>query len=434
MKEEKLITVPEEHLGSLEKRLADLRMLMDVSSIISSTLDFNELVSLVMEKAKEVMHAEACSILIMNRKTGKLEFEVALGTDDTQSEILTKHVTLNPGEGIAGWVAQSSEPVLVSDAARDCRFFGQADSLTGFTTRGMIAVPLIGRSGLIGVAEILNPIEKSCFSEYDLEIFQSLCRQVAVAMENAIFHKESIEREKLSQELELAATIQKSFLPELAVSVRGRISLSGITFPAKHVSGDLYDFVEPVPGKAGMIIGDISGKGVSAALFMAKAISEFRYLMIGIDDPGIVLGRLNRQLSNAPRGMFLTAVYAIADTQSGRVKVAVAGHPPFLWITKNGVQVMHPDAGPPIGIIDTEFPVTEHALEPGDRLLMLTDGVFDAKNSEGARLGFDEITEFVAGHRHAQQLPDMLAEFVNNFAGGADRADDLTVSELRYLA
>lgn len=433
MEEKHPLTAAEEHLKSMEQKVEDLRLLMDVSSIISSTLDFNELIGLVMEKAKEVMHADACSILVYNRKTERLEFEVALGCDETSGDILKKHVTLGLGEGIAGWVAQNLKPVIVGQAAEDNRHSNKADTKTGFTTKSMIAVPLVGRSGLIGVAEILNPIGRDTFSDYDLEIFQTLCRQIAVAMENAVFHLESLERERLKQELELAATIQRSFLPPLSTYEHGIWRVAGFTLAAKHVGGDLYDFSEPVPGRIGVLIGDISGKGVSAALFMAKVVSDFRYQMHGNDDPGVVLSSLNRQMSNTPRGMFLTAMYIVADMQTGDVKISAAGHPPFLWITEDAVKVMDLEGGPPVGIMEIDYPTNEFSLAPGDRLIMVTDGVFDAKNSEGERLGFEEIVAFATRNRKEDRLADLIVDLVNNFTGEANRADDLTIVELRRV-
>lgn len=433
MEEKRPLTAAEEHLQSLEQKVEDLRLLMDVSSIISSTLDFNELIGLVMEKAKEVMHADACSILMYNKKTDRLEFEVALGCDEASGAILKKHITLGLGEGIAGWVARNLEPIIVGRVAEDKRHANQADTMTGFTTKSMIAVPLVGRSGLIGVAEILNPLSRDQFSEYDLEIFQALCRQISVAMENAFFHRESLEKEKLKQELELAATIQRSFLPPLPTYEKRILRVSGFTLPAKHVGGDLYDFNEPVEGKVGVLIGDISGKGVSAALFMAKVISDFRYLMHGCDDPGLVLSSLNKQMSNTPRGMFLTAMYVVADMQTGNVKVSVAGHPPFLWVTPDHVKVMDLEGGPPVGIMEIDYPANELTLAPGDRLIMVTDGVFDAKNSRGERLGFEEIVAFATRNRQEDRLTDLIVDFVSSFTGDADRADDLTIVELRRV-
>ncbi len=278
MVNEPTITVNQAYLTTIEKKVEDLRTLIEVSAIISSTLDFNELMTLVMEKAKSLMKAEGCSILLYNKETNKLEFDLALCREESVVDILKSKVSLDMGQGIAGWVAEHQTPLLIRDVKTDSRFYPDADQLTCFTTRSVIAVPLVGRGGLIGVAEILNPKNKDFFRDDDSEIFQTLCRQVAIAIENARFHKESVEKEKLRQELEIASVIQKSFLPESPNFKKDRLMLSAINLSATQVGGDLYDFIELSPNKVGVLIGDVSGKGISAALYMAKVLSDFRHI------------------------------------------------------------------------------------------------------------------------------------------------------------
>lgn len=207
MVDEPTIPVNQAYLKTIEKKVEDLKTLIEVSAIISSTLDFNELMTLVMEKAKSLMKAEGCSILLHNKETNKLEFDLALCREESVADILKSKVSLDMGQGIAGWVAEHQTPLLIKDAKTDSRFYPDADQLTCFTTRSLIAVPLISRSGLIGVAEILNSKEKDFFGDDDLEIFQTLCRQVAIVIENARFYKESVEKEKLRQELEITLSI-----------------------------------------------------------------------------------------------------------------------------------------------------------------------------------------------------------------------------------
>ncbi|MEW6108378.1 MAG: GAF domain-containing SpoIIE family protein phosphatase [Nitrospirota bacterium] len=426
------VTVERDYLKNIEKKVEDLKMLMEVSAIISSTLDFNDLMTIVMEKAKNVMDADACSILLYNKEINKLEFEVAICREGTTSEILKKHVTLDIGEGIAGWVAGNLKPLIIEDAKADARFSAEADRQTGFTTKSLIAVPLIGRGGLIGVAEILNPKHKKYFDDYDLDIFQTLCRQVAIAIENSIFHRESIERERIRQELELASTLQRSFLPDSPVFKKGVLKVSAINISARHVGGDIYDFTEPVEGKVGVFIGDISGKGISAALYMAKIVSDFRYLSRLMEYPDVVLNLLNSQMANAPRGMFLTAIYMIADIVTGNVHISVAGHPPFLWFTKGEVRVMNVRSGPPLGIMPVEYPVTTISLERGDRVLLLTDGVFEAKNKENERIGFNNIVEFYKKNISHERLVEIIADYVKDFSRGVEPADDLTLVEIGF--
>jgi len=420
------IAVSQSYLKRLKKKVEALKVLTETSPAISSTLDLQELMTIVMEKAKGVMNAEACSILLYNRETKKLEFEVALCGEDSTSALLKKKITLDMGQGIAGWVAKNKKLLVIKDVKNDKRFCREADKMTGFITKSIIAVPLIGRRGLIGVAEIINPGKK----EYDLEILQILSTHFAIAIENAFYHRESLEKERLKQELEIAASLQKSFLPDVPMFEKGRVTVSAVNIPAKQVGGDLYDIIEPVDGAVGVFIGDVSGKGVSAALYMAKIISDFRYNALTVGTPEIVMNRLNSVLSKAPRGMFLTAAYMIIDSATGDFRVSVAGHPPFLWIAKNKVQAVSVPSGPPLGIVPGEYPSSRLSLEKGDKLILLTDGVFDAKNRDGQRIGFDAIVDLVQKHAREKQIIDFITGYVQTFSKGAERADDLTIVEI----
>jgi sigma-B regulation protein RsbU (phosphoserine phosphatase) len=432
MVDEPTIPVNQAYLKTIEKKVEDLRALIEVSAIISSTLDFNELMTLVMEKAKSLMKAEGCSILLHNKETNKLEFNLALCREESVADILKSKVSLDMGQGIAGWVAEHQTPLLIKDAKADSRFYPDADQLTCFTTRSLIAVPLISRSGLIGVAEILNPKEKDFFGDDDLEIFQTLCRQVAIVIENARFYKESVEKEKLRQELEIASVVQKSFLPESPIFKKDHLTLSAINLSATQVGGDLYDFIDLGPNRAGVFIGDVSGKGIYAALYMAKVISDFRNIAPQMGAPEIVLNRLNAMLSQAPRGMFLTGIFGIVDLSKGNLSLSVAGHPPFLWLTHGEVRVMNVASGPPLGILPAEYPSTEISLKKGDRILFLTDGVFEAKDKGGKRIGFEKLVSFVKEHTGEGNLIQKVVDYVNDFSKGLARADDLTLVELSW--
>jgi len=434
MVDQPTITVNQAYLRTIEKKVGDLEALIEVSAIISSTLDFNELMTLVMEKAKSLMNAEGCSILLYNKEINRLEFDLAISQETSITDILKSKVTLEMGQGVAGWVAEHRTSLLIKDARTDSRFYQEADRLTGFTTRSLIAVPLVGRSGLIGVAEILNPKDKDFFTDYDLGIFQTLSRQISIAIENARFYKESVETERLRQELEIASTIQKSFLPESPIFRKDRLMLSAINLSATQVGGDLYDFIELSPSRVGVFIGDVSGKGISAALYMAKVISDFRYIAPQVTGPEIALGRLNSVLSRAPRGMFFTGIYGIVDLSTGNISLCVAGHPPFLWLTNGETKVMDVASGPPMGILPTAYPSAEILLERGDRILFLTDGVFEAKNKEDKRMGYEKLVAFIKEQRGEGHLIQKVVDYVDDFSRGLERADDLTIVELSWDA
>lgn len=416
-----------EYLLDLEKKIAGINALMDIFEIVSSTLNLNDLMNLVMEKAKSVTEADGCSILLFNKETNKLEFEVAL-CNETASNLLKEKITVEIGQGIAGWVAANHEPLIIDDVTKDDRFYGGADKLTGFITKSLSAFPLMGRRGLIGVVELINTKKK----DYDLELFKIICRQFAIAIENALYYRESLERERVKQELKIAAEVQKSFLPQSPVLTKKNLTVSAVNMPALKVSGDVYDFVELTGSRVGVLIGDVSGKGISAALYMAKLISEFRHIALTADSPETALNRLNIVLSDAPRGMFLTAIYMIIDAASGKLRISAAGHPPFLLITKDGVNVMEVLSGPPLGILPGEYAGTNLNLSKGDTIIALTDGVFDAKNKKGERIGFEGLVEFVKKHSTGKQIVRMITDFVDDFSKGMERADDLTIVEINW--
>ncbi|MBF0318256.1 MAG: SpoIIE family protein phosphatase [Nitrospirae bacterium] len=426
------VTVSADYLRNIEKKVEDLETIIEVSSIISSTLDYNKLISIVMEKAKHIMQAEACSILQFDKELNKLVFEFAITGQRVTSNALKDKVTLDMGQGIAGWVAEHLEPVVIKDVYLDERFYREADKLNNFKTKSLIAVPLVGRRGLLGVAMIINPKDKSHFSDYDAGIFQTLCVQISTAIENSRFYTESVQMEKFRQGLEIASVLQKSFLPETPIFKKGNLHVSAANIPAEKVGGDIYDFIEPVNGSIGVLVGDVSGKGISAALYMAKIISDFRYKSKMIEYPEVVFKRLNTGLSNSPMGMFLTASYFVVDVKTGHFSVSTAGHPPFLWVTKSDVRVMDIPSGPPLGILSYEYTSSDFSLKSGDSLLILTDGVFDAKNPKGERLGFERLVAHVKEYRQKETLVQAIIDFVNDFSNGAEKSDDITLVELKW--
>ncbi len=173
-------------ISGMKGKIDDLARLIEVSQVISSTLDLDNLLNTIMEISKDVMHAEASSLMLLDEKTNELVFKIALG--EKGSEVKDKF-RLKPGEGIAGWVLQHNEPAIVENVEKDPRHFRQVDAETGFKTRSLICVPLTAKEKTVGVIEAMNPVNKPSFDKSDLEIFAAFASQAAVAIENARLHK-----------------------------------------------------------------------------------------------------------------------------------------------------------------------------------------------------------------------------------------------------
>jgi sigma-B regulation protein RsbU (phosphoserine phosphatase) len=165
---------------------------------------------------------------------------------------------------------------------------------------------------------------------------------------------------------------------------------------------------------------------------MAKTISDFRYIALQSDSTEATFKQLNVQMMNAPRGMFLTAMYLIIDAQMGTLTISVAGHPPLIWISGQEVKVLNIPSGPPLGIVSADYPSSSISLKGGDRLILLTDGVFDAQNRDGERIGYEKIVDIIRSQRGQEELLQKLVDYVNDFSRGLERADDLTMVEVKW--
>lgn len=421
----------EDEVVALRSKVADLSSLIEISIIINSTLELDRLVSLVMEKAQSVMKAEASSVMLINERGDMLECEVALGEVGDK----VKKIQLKVGEGIAGWVAEHGEPVIIPDVSVDSRFSSKSDLSTGFKTRSILAAPMTVQDRIIGVAEVINPVDGKAFEEADLELFSTFCRQVAMAIENARMHQYELEREKLKQELESARIIQQSFMPQTFPPPERGFSVFARSLPAASVGGDLFDFAEFDRDRIGIAVGDVTGKGVPAALYMARIVSDLRQLTQRYMSPATVLKELNKLLvERSRRGMFVTFQYGIFDARRSTFTYANAGHLPFLHLRsrRKRVDTLAGAKCIPLGIV-AELEVGEETvqLSPGDCLVSITDGIIEAKDKSGKAYSMQRTLQALKGsRRRAADVVEYLLHDVQVFSAGTDQHDDLTIMAL----
>jgi len=422
-------------IDSLKKRINDLTSLIEVSAIISSTLDLEELMNLVMEKAQTVMNAEASSVMLLNEGTGMLECKIALGS---VQEKVKDTIQLKVGQGIAGWVAQQGKAIIVPDVDADSRFYSEIDHSTGFKTRSILAAPLKVKDRVIGVAEVINRRDAQPFSEENLTIFTTFCRQVALAIENARMHQYMLEQQRLQQQLESAHTIQQSFMPQtFPQSHEDRFSVYGRNIPATSVGGDFFDFIEIDAHRLAFVIGDVSGKGIPAALYMARLISDLRYYCHISEGPVDLMQTINATLFERSRqGMFVTLVYMVLDTRDGVLRLANGGHLPPLWYQQanDAYTAVNSSSGIPLGILPrVEFSEQVIRLQPGDMMLLYTDGVTEAKNSRGKMFSQQRLeTIFATPRQHPRALIEDIVKQVTKFSRNVSQHDDITLLAIKW--
>ncbi len=422
-------------IESLNKKITDLTSLIEVSAIINSTLDLEELMNLVMEKAQTVMNAEASSVMLLNEQTGMLECEIALG--DVREKVKDK-IQLKVGQGIAGWVAESGEEVIVPDVSTDKRFYSNVDTSTGFQTKSILAAPLKVKNKVIGVAEVINRRDSQPFTEENLAIFSTFCRQVALAIENARMYQYKLEQQRLRQQLESAHRIQQSFMPQtFPHSEDEKFILYGKNIPATDVGGDLFDFIQIDDDHLGLVIGDVSGKGVPAALYMARLISDLRYYCHIAERPADLMNTINNVLQErSHQGMFVTLIYMVLNTKTGELTITNAGHLPPLWyqFEKKQHEVVNDIAGIPLGImLNQDFSNRVVQLAPGDMILLYTDGIIEAKNTRKEMFSLERLEKIVAEPGGSpRELIEKIVDNEKSFTKRMRQHDDITLLALRW--
>lgn len=410
-----------------------LSSLIEASKNINSVLDLSELLTIIIEFSQKIMNADAGSLMLLDEVRKELVFEVALGN---VGENLKKEIRLPLGQGIAGWVAQTGEPLNIEDVYEDKRFFRDYDIKTGYRTKSMLCVPLKTQGKTIGVGQVINKRDNTAFTKEDLEMFSIFCSLTAVAIEKARMHEAIVESEKLARELEYAKTIQQSFLTHNFPSTP-KLSFGAQNISAKQVGGDLYECFQLPNNRIALVIGDVSGKGISAALYMARFISDFRFFAELEPQVEQVLFRTNNLLcERSLQGMFITLCYLCFDLNTNKVLIANGGHlPPILYnpFVKKASPLKN-KSGPPLGMLPRlSYGVQSYDLSPGQHFVLYTDGIIEARNREKEEFSLNRLIQNVEENQHllADTFVENLIGNVQQFSRGVTQHDDLTVVSIK---
>lgn len=415
------------NIERLNQKVKRLRTLIEVNEVISSSLEIDTILENVMSISKKVMNADASSLMRIDEKTNELIYQVAQGS---VGEKLKKVVRLKMGQGIAGTVAAEGTPLLLEDAYTHPKFFRGNDEATGYRTKSMITVPLKVGDRVTGVAQVINRLDGKPFDQDDLELFLSLSSMAAIALENAKMHMQILDKQRLVKDMEFARTVQESFLPQNAPDVQS-YRFSAHYTPALEVGGDFYDFIYLDQNRTGIVIGDVSGKGVPAALYMAKLGSDMRTLAFTERIPAEALMKLNDLLAGrSRRGMFATLLYIELDATTGNMTLSNAGHlPPIIKKADGSLVKLETAGGAPLGMLPGMKLFQEEAkLEPGDTVVLYTDGIIEAMNSREELYGYERFEELLKKSGSGPGvLKDAIIGDVNRFTGLSPQHDDMTL-------
>ena len=374
----------------------DLEIVTKMNQEFAVSLDLNDTLKTALQVIIARINAEAANIFLINEKKQKFECIASL-----HQNYLDEY-ELDLKDGVMGKAVQQRKCVRVGNVRKDVReiaeFYFDLDNKTNFTTYSVLCSPLIAANDCIGVIHCLNKkTNDKLFIEDDRKLLETLSAPAALAIRNAKMAQEMIEKNKIQKEVEIVGEIQKSLLSQ---NKKDNFPIAGINIPAKVVSGDFYNFSDLGEGKYGFGVADVSGKGIKSSLLMSKASSLYRCLSKTMFSTSELLMLLNDEICETiSRGMFVTMMVGIYDSNKKELKLSSAGHEPPLILKKDGTFSTFEEAGPPLGIM-AKTKYTENTISFDESsMYIFTDGITEIKDPKGEMLGSDGFKEYISKYQ-----------------------------------
>lgn len=401
---------------------AKLSAILEIMKSLGKAVALDEVLPKVLDTLFTIFIQADRGFIVLNDTQGQLKPKWVKTRRADQEEMVRVSRT------VLREVMQTKEAIISLDAGSDSRF-ELSQSVADFRIRSMIVAPLLNSEGEpIGAIQIDTVQQKGGFENKDLEILVGVANQAGIAIENAQLHEQMIEQRLVKQDLELASQVQLAFLPKVAPKIPGYCFFQYYN-PAQQIGGDYFDYIELGNNRLAIVIADVVGHGVAAAMFMAKLSAEARFAFASIDDPRIALATLNDRITALGVEKFITMSVIILDYVAHKATIVIAGHMPPVMLTASK-EIIEPGAdvgGPPLGIMtDIPFDMFELDMKPGESLTMYTDGIFEAPNSEGTQFSIERVRQLVATSAgDIQKAGQEIVEKVTKHIVGCDQEDDM---------
>ena len=402
----------------------DLAIVTQMNQEFAKSLDLKETLQNSLEVIIKRINAQAANIFLIDDKSQT--FQCIASKHQAYLEDFEIPIT----QGVMGKAAVIKKCIRVGDVRKDVReiaeFYFDLDNKTNFTTYSVLCSPLIAANECIGVIHCLNKkTQDKLFIEDDRKLLETLSAPAALAIRNAKMAKEMVEKNKIQKEVEIVGEIQRSLLSK---NKEKDFPISGINIPAKVVSGDFYNFSDLGDGKYGFGVADVSGKGIKSSLLMSKASSLYRCLSKTNLSASDLLFQLNNEICETiSRGMFVTMLIGIYDSNKKELLLSSAGHEPPLILSSDGAFSNFSEAGPPLGIMPkTKYP--EHTI-PFEKssMYIFTDGITEIKNPNGEMLGSEGFENYIKKYQ-STAINERLKTMIDDILGaGHIQKDDLTI-------
>ncbi len=426
--------------GDSADDLKGLRLLLAATSLLHSQLPLESVLAAMLDHAIVITHADR-GMLLEPDATGVLQVRVARGRD---GESLAPE-TMNPSRSVLGQAMELESEVINEDLRLADRNLQSAYSVVAQLLRSAAVIPLYGaprgqagssmeaaQRQLLG-ALYLDSRRTTTFSALDRQILDALGAQAASILDNARLLERERERQRLEQELSIARQIQQALVPQ-GLQDYPHLAVTGIHRPCHEVGGDYFD-VFPLPdGRIAILVSDVAGKGLGAALLTTMLQGALSGMTLGVE-PVKVFNHLNSFLCDrAAVGRYATMFFGLLD-QDGGLEFVRASHPSPLLLRRGEVSELYSGGSFPIGLVEqASFNAARIQLEPGDTLLLYTDGVTEAQDRDLNMFGAGRLKEAVSRHQDGSlaELQAGILSAVEQFAEGADQSDDITLLVVRY--
>jgi phosphoserine phosphatase RsbU/P len=409
-----------------------LALLYQLSQTFNSSLDLDEVLNRVMDEVITATRAERGFVMLKDEPSGELVFRVARGMeqqiiDDPQFQI---------SRSIVERVAREGQAVLTSDAQTDERFnLRQSVMILGL--RSILCVPLNLKNRTLGVVYVDNRLQAGIFTQGDLDLLSAIASSAAVAIENARLYQVAVEKGRMEQEMQVARRVQSALLPKRLPDIAGW-EFAAYWQPARMVGGDYYDYIPAAEERPGLLIGDVTDKGMPAALFMAFTRSVVRTSMSLVAKPAEGICRANRIIcEDAEDALFVSLFYAQLDPLRSELCWVNAGHHPPLFYHQADSRLEHlAPTGLPLGMdADATYEEKSSVLERGDFVVLYTDGVLDASTLDEQEFGMDRLKRAVLAARQQSAVGIVAAieAAVEEYTAGAPPIDDITLLVIKRV-
>ncbi len=416
--------------GDFRRKAGEVTAMYSLTNLVNQAFDPDKLHLAITKTPVETGGAQMAWLAIEDERSGSLRPQVAAPWNTTAEDV----EAMTDVAALYEELATRREPVILNEAPADHRIRGNPGSRIG----SMLMTPLVTRDTLLGGLFVTKDIAQG-FDEDDIEAIGVYAAQAAIALDNARLFEEKLERERLSRELDIARDMQNRLLPRDLPEIEG-LALAASSIPAYEVGGDYYDFLKLDEDRLAFIVADVSGKGISAAFYMAELQGIFRATARIAPGPADFLAQANVAISSAlERGMFVSAIYGVIDARAGTLILARAGHCPAIHISREGAERDVRPRGVALGM-DRSTRFRKHleeeriSLRPGDTVAVYTDGIVESRNSEGALYGHKRLVEALKTHRKqdASAIYEALLANLHEYIGRTEYDDDMTLVVMQW--